>query len=936
MADVSALFYGKDAAKNFWAKPQKDQIQTLVQLNKDAKDISPAEWTQFLGDKHKMAEERGVFATPAPPATRTETKPAAATPAPVTPKPAPSSTGQLKPGGYTTKLQPADETKFQTWAKEKKVPWQDTPTADYDMRGYWQSMQAGDPNAKQQLSEFDKKPHFPDTWKTPYHKTFSNESKYAPKDAPHWDGNRLIDKNGKVVADETPAKPLTPVIPEDAVTGQLGGPPPTTRWEHSLQRGRGQAMIPIDRFMANSLGLINKLAPHGSSLETGLTAGEKLYRDDVQKRTQELADDAEKNGMPRTAAEKIIEGTLEAAGRIAPYAATRGKWGAGAVGAVEHADEGPGAMVTGGIQSFFETAALGRLGRYGEKQINKLPFAWKAPDAVKRVIVPAVVGAATGVNGGVGSAAGGAVTGAALGVVGGYGEEPPGIRESIHIARQKAVRGATVAADVAAPVVERASDAATSTAQRMKLSLLRDRIANPATPVAVRTAAQAEVARIEGSQAGTRNAARAAGQTSFSLRTPAEPPMTRSEAKVAPPVAEPPVQGSLDLRPARPKPTPVAAATPTPALTPTLAPVAAPAPVAETPPVVTPAPVAEAAKPATADVPSHVAEGAPEPDWWNQIAPSRRPDWEAVRKGYAARVARGGSSQALKDYAFDYADDKGDAHWDRQAAEKESAPVPAPAAAPAPTPEPAAAAPTPTPEPAAAPEPTGFEENHEVDDATHYKLEEHIKDAKALGADSIEVRNGLDANKGDYISIRTDATPEEIKKAAGELGVAKHLVALADGENKGKMGTGRVTKPVSPRPAPPAAIKGLPKPGTTIKTTHFIGGHTVGSDLTYVGPSKTVEGKYDVTINNQPQTLSLKDMDTHFSEAVKEQEAMEGEEHKAKKAAEQIAKEAAAEKLKARSDAKAEAAAAKARAKAEKELEKVRAEHARLLAGQAK
>lgn len=38
------------------------------------------------------------------------------------------------------------------------------------------------------------------------HKTFSNESKYATPDAPHWEGDRLIDKNGRVVADETPKK----------------------------------------------------------------------------------------------------------------------------------------------------------------------------------------------------------------------------------------------------------------------------------------------------------------------------------------------------------------------------------------------------------------------------------------------------------------------------------------------------------------------------------------------------------------------------------------------------------------------------------------------------------------------------------------------------------------------------------------------------------
>jgi hypothetical protein len=99
--------------------------------------------------------------------------------------------------------------------KAKKVPWQDTPTADYDMRGYWKSLVAGDPNAKQKKSDFDGKMHFPDTYKTPYHKTFSNESKYATSDAPHWEEDRLIDKDGGVVADETP-KGIDKILDESA------------------------------------------------------------------------------------------------------------------------------------------------------------------------------------------------------------------------------------------------------------------------------------------------------------------------------------------------------------------------------------------------------------------------------------------------------------------------------------------------------------------------------------------------------------------------------------------------------------------------------------------------------------------------------------------------------------------------------------------------
>jgi hypothetical protein len=127
----------------------------------------------------------------------------------------PTTPQYAKPGPYFTKLTPSEEENFQAWVKAKKVPWQDTPTADYDMRGYWKSLVAGDPNAKQKKSDFDGKMHFPDTYKTPYHKTFSNESKYATSDAPHWEEDRLIDKDGGVVADETP-KGIDKILDESA------------------------------------------------------------------------------------------------------------------------------------------------------------------------------------------------------------------------------------------------------------------------------------------------------------------------------------------------------------------------------------------------------------------------------------------------------------------------------------------------------------------------------------------------------------------------------------------------------------------------------------------------------------------------------------------------------------------------------------------------
>jgi hypothetical protein len=101
-----------------------------------------------------------------------------------------------KPGSYTTQLSPSDELQFRNWVKSNNIPWVDEPQSDYDMRGFYKDMVGG--GAKRSTTNL----HFPDTYKTPYHKSFSNESKYATADAPHWEENNLVDKTGKVVFSE--------------------------------------------------------------------------------------------------------------------------------------------------------------------------------------------------------------------------------------------------------------------------------------------------------------------------------------------------------------------------------------------------------------------------------------------------------------------------------------------------------------------------------------------------------------------------------------------------------------------------------------------------------------------------------------------------------------------------------------------------------------
>lgn len=109
-----------------------------------------------------------------------------------------------KPGPYVTKLSAQETPKFMEWVKSNAVPYDPSPNADYDMPGFWKAQQAGDAAAQSGINANDGKLHFTDKFKTPLHKTFSNESIYATPDAPHWEGSKLVDKDGNVVFDEAP------------------------------------------------------------------------------------------------------------------------------------------------------------------------------------------------------------------------------------------------------------------------------------------------------------------------------------------------------------------------------------------------------------------------------------------------------------------------------------------------------------------------------------------------------------------------------------------------------------------------------------------------------------------------------------------------------------------------------------------------------------
>ena len=109
---------------------------------------------------------------------------------------------------YITALPPEQEAQFQAWVKTANVPFDPSPTADYDMRGFWQALQNGDPIAKTAVNPNDQRMHYPDYWKTPYHQSFSAESQWAvPEKAPRWnDKDQLVAPDGTVVFDERAEK----------------------------------------------------------------------------------------------------------------------------------------------------------------------------------------------------------------------------------------------------------------------------------------------------------------------------------------------------------------------------------------------------------------------------------------------------------------------------------------------------------------------------------------------------------------------------------------------------------------------------------------------------------------------------------------------------------------------------------------------------------
>lgn len=121
------------------------------------------------------------------------------------PAPNPMLAGRQPAASYNTPLSPMDEFAYRQWVQQNNVPTDPNSTApqDYDMRGFYQGLQQGNPRAQSAVDPNDSRLHYPDFWKTPLHQTFSNESQWAPAGAPQWTPNdQLAQPNGRVVFDD--------------------------------------------------------------------------------------------------------------------------------------------------------------------------------------------------------------------------------------------------------------------------------------------------------------------------------------------------------------------------------------------------------------------------------------------------------------------------------------------------------------------------------------------------------------------------------------------------------------------------------------------------------------------------------------------------------------------------------------------------------------
>jgi hypothetical protein len=120
------------------------------------------------------------------------------------------------PQTYDTQLSPLDEMAFRQWIKDNNVPFNpdgDPSKSDYDMRGFYQAQQQGDPRAETGINPNDNKLHYTDTFKTPLHESFSAGSQWAGPNAPQWiNDSQLASASGRIIFDERKPRTLADLL----------------------------------------------------------------------------------------------------------------------------------------------------------------------------------------------------------------------------------------------------------------------------------------------------------------------------------------------------------------------------------------------------------------------------------------------------------------------------------------------------------------------------------------------------------------------------------------------------------------------------------------------------------------------------------------------------------------------------------------------------
>lgn len=186
---------------------------------------------------------------------------------------------------YQTALPPAEEQQFRQWVQQNAIPFDPNDAkSDYDMRGYWRDVasKGGDETA---MNADDHRRHFPDTYKTPYHRSFSAESRFAREGAPAWaDDHQLVDPATKEVVFDERGDPAFAGMDADAIDrvsrlieGDAGRMETDARTHQALAGQEARNLIEAYRYGDAGVSPDEMIAAAKASGDTGLMAQARFF-----------------------------------------------------------------------------------------------------------------------------------------------------------------------------------------------------------------------------------------------------------------------------------------------------------------------------------------------------------------------------------------------------------------------------------------------------------------------------------------------------------------------------------------------------------------------------------------------------------------------------------------------------------------------------------